>query len=316
MLLLCLLQPMLVRSWVLGGDTCVQYQCKRQFYNIFPSSRRILSLPVPKDAIISADEHCAQQLDEYNISDEGDRDFVSEIFHGIIRYQKLLKVRRVVVCVRPPPWTLSSTHRLFSLGIRVCVCYMLRVRCSEQSLTWQRQALFGGKGDDKKKISETCHSLSNKRAPVATLVLCLSVALLRSSPLPPAPPIKTTTQVLTDGFYAEEKGINTPKDHPLFEVTLYLTLMLFSDLGGEAVEQMLRSLSRVEMRKVLHILRFTWDVDNMRTWIKDEWTLLYDRHYVHDRLMQPAEDNWAEMQDILDRMDKSVVGKLPPRQVT
>jgi len=70
----------------------------------------------------------------------------------------------------------------------------------------------------------------------------------------------------------------------------------------------------VEMRKVLHVLRFTWDVDNMRTWVKDEWTLLYDRHYVHDRLMQPAEDNWGEMQDILDRMDKSVVGKLPPRQ--
>lgn len=117
-----------------------------------------------------------------------------------------------------------------------------------------------------------------------------------------------------DGFYAEETGINTPKDHPLFEVTLYLTLMLFSDLGGEAVEQMLRSLSRVEMRKVLHVLRFTWDVDNMRTWIKDEWTLLYDRHYVHDRLLQPAEDNWGEMQEILDRMDKSVVGKLPPRK--
>lgn len=81
-----------------------------------------------------------------------------------------------------------------------------------------------------------------------------------------------------------------------------------------AVEQMLRSLSRVEMRKVLHVLRFTWDVDNMRTWIKDEWTLLYDRHYVHDRLLQPAEDNWGEMQEILDRMDKSVVGKLPPRK--
>eukprot|EP00729_Bicosta_minor_P012003 gene12003-30736_t len=164
-----------------------------------------------KDAIVSADEHCAQQLDAYGLDDDGDRDFVSEIFHGIIRYKKLLKV-------------------------------------------------------------------------------------------------------ILDGFYAEETGINTPKDHPLFEVTLYLTLMLFSDLGGEAVEQMLRSLSRVEMRKVLHVLRFTWDVDNMRTWIKDEWTLLYDRHYVHDRLLQPAEDNWGEMQEILDRMDKSVVGKLPPRK--
>lgn len=46
-----------------------------------------------QDAIVSADEHCAQQLDAYGLDDDGDRDFVSEIFHGIIRYKKLLKVR-------------------------------------------------------------------------------------------------------------------------------------------------------------------------------------------------------------------------------
>jgi hypothetical protein len=159
---------------------------------------------------VSADEHLVATLDQAGIADEGDRDFIGEIFHGIVRYRKLLRV-------------------------------------------------------------------------------------------------------VTDGFHAEEKGINTPKDQPLFEVSLYLTLVLCSDLGAEAVEQMLKSLSRVDARKVLHLLRFTWDVDNIRTWIKDEWSLLYDRHYVHDRLLQPAEDNWGAMQDILDRLERSVIGKLPSR---
>ena len=160
--------------------------------------------------MVSADFHLVSVLDQAGIADDGDRDFIGELFHGIVRYKKLLRV-------------------------------------------------------------------------------------------------------VTDGFYAEEKGLNTPKDHPLFEVSLYLTLVLFTDLGAEAVEQMLKSLSRVEARKVLHLLRFTWDVDNMRTWIKDGWSLLYDRHYVHDRLLQPAEDNWNDMQDILDHLERSVIGKLPSR---
>jgi len=124
-------------------------------------------------------------------------------------------------------------------------------------------------------------------------------------------------QVVVDGFCAQEGVLFALKDRPLLEVCLYFTILLFDDLGEEGCQSFLKSLSRAQARKVVQFLRYVWSEDNFNGWIKDQWSLLYDRNYIHDRILQPAQRNWAAVAAILDDMDTTLgpSGKLPARVV-
>jgi hypothetical protein len=121
-------------------------------------------------------------------------------------------------------------------------------------------------------------------------------------------------QVAIEGFCAAEGGLYGQRDSPLFEVALYLTLVSQTDIGSEGCGRLLKSLSRADTKKVLHLLRYTWDADNMSTWIKDEWDKIYDRTYINDQILRPAEEHWPAMEQLLGELDTTVVGKLPARR--
>ena len=120
-----------------------------------------------------------------------------------------------------------------------------------------------------------------------------------------------------DGFCAQEGVLFALKDRPLLEVCLHLTILLFDDLGEEGCQMFLTSLSRAESRKVVQFLRYVWNQDNFMGWIKDQWSLLYDRNYIHDRILGPAQRNWPAVMAILDDMEVTLgpSGKLPARVV-
>ncbi|TSN67070.1 Cilia- and flagella-associated protein 99 [Bagarius yarrelli] len=119
-------------------------------------------------------------------------------------------------------------------------------------------------------------------------------------------------------FY-DQKGNNILKaarNH--FVVVSYLAMFHLDDLGLEQFSTIIKSLDCLKMYKFLH---FFFNATNLTTWIRSEWSQLYDTTYVEKKWIVPLLRWQTELEGLLEYLEKkttkgSQLTKFPKKSTT
>ncbi|XP_029448123.1 cilia- and flagella-associated protein 99 [Rhinatrema bivittatum] len=95
---------------------------------------------------------------------------------------------------------------------------------------------------------------------------------------------KSLLDIVVDGFYARNGKCYLRAEHSLFVVMCYLASFQLEELGLHNFCIILKSL---DIDKMCKFLRFFFNVLNLSTWIKDEWSRIYDSTYVKENWIDP-----------------------------
>ncbi|XP_013920064.1 PREDICTED: cilia- and flagella-associated protein 99 isoform X2 [Thamnophis sirtalis] len=101
---------------------------------------------------------------------------------------------------------------------------------------------------------------------------------------------KTLLDVVVDAFYIRDGK------HCLFsERNMYI-----EELGLQQFSKIIKSM---ETAKICKFLRFFFNLVNLQTWIKDEWSHIYDSDYVNENWIEPLEKWQPKIQQLISQLD-------------
>ncbi|XP_044537708.1 cilia- and flagella-associated protein 99 [Gracilinanus agilis] len=95
---------------------------------------------------------------------------------------------------------------------------------------------------------------------------------------------KKLLEVVVTAFYAHAGKKFLWCDYNLFIVICYLSTFCLDKIGLQGFSKIIKSLDSGKMYK---FLQFFFNVINLSTWIKDEWSLIYDSTYVKETWIEP-----------------------------
>lgn len=123
--------------------------------------------------------------------------------------------------------------------------------------------------------------------------------------------------VLVKGFYNRDGKNILRSEENLYRVFAYLVLFRLDELEMSHFRQFVRT---QKVRKMYQFLQFFIDDKNLRTWIKDEWTKMYELHFVQTTLLSPLLRWQPELQELVeqlkDRMENKNKLKKPETSTT
>nr|DBA29374.1 TPA: hypothetical protein GDO54_009604 [Pyxicephalus adspersus]DBA29375.1 TPA: hypothetical protein GDO54_009604 [Pyxicephalus adspersus] len=90
--------------------------------------------------------------------------------------------------------------------------------------------------------------------------------------------------IVVDAFYARDGRNSLKSEHCLYLVICYITTFRLEEFGFQLFSRVIRSQDVTKMSK---FLRFFLDHLNLNTWIKDEWSQIYDSNYVKENWIFP-----------------------------
>uniref|UniRef100_A0A670YUA4 Cilia and flagella associated protein 99 n=1 Tax=Pseudonaja textilis TaxID=8673 RepID=A0A670YUA4_PSETE len=106
---------------------------------------------------------------------------------------------------------------------------------------------------------------------------------------------KTVLDVIVDAFY-----IRDGKHCLLSELICYLATFRLEELGFQRFSKIIKSMDAV---KICKFLRFFFNMVNLQTWIKDEWSQIYDSVYVNENWIEPLEKWQPKIQELISQLD-------------
>uniref|UniRef100_A0A8D2J2Y7 Cilia and flagella associated protein 99 n=1 Tax=Varanus komodoensis TaxID=61221 RepID=A0A8D2J2Y7_VARKO len=106
---------------------------------------------------------------------------------------------------------------------------------------------------------------------------------------------KPLMDVVVDAFY-----IRDGKHCLLSELVCYLATFQLEELGLQQFSRMVKSM---DVAKICKFLRFFFNVINLRTWIKDEWSQIYDSDHVNQKWIEPLQRWQPKVQELVDLLD-------------
>ncbi|XP_068929405.1 cilia- and flagella-associated protein 99 [Petaurus breviceps papuanus] len=95
---------------------------------------------------------------------------------------------------------------------------------------------------------------------------------------------KKLLEVVVTAFYANAGKKCLWSDYNLFIVICYLSTFCLDKIGLQHFSKIIKSLDSTKMHK---FLQFFFNIMNLTTWIKDEWSLIYDASYVKETWIEP-----------------------------
>uniref|UniRef100_A0A5F8GZG7 Cilia and flagella associated protein 99 n=1 Tax=Monodelphis domestica TaxID=13616 RepID=A0A5F8GZG7_MONDO len=95
---------------------------------------------------------------------------------------------------------------------------------------------------------------------------------------------KKLLEIVVSAFYAHAGKKFLWCDYNLFIVICYLSTFCLDKIGLQGFSKIIKSLDSGKMHK---FLQFFFNVVNLSTWIKDEWSLIYDSDYVKENWIEP-----------------------------
>ncbi|KAM5271288.1 cilia- and flagella-associated protein 99 [Ctenodactylus gundi] len=90
--------------------------------------------------------------------------------------------------------------------------------------------------------------------------------------------------VVVDAFYRQDGQLCLWADHSLFQVICYLATFQLEELGFHLFRSIIKSLP---VGKTCKFLRFLFSPLNLCSWVKDEWSLLYEPGHVQESWIEP-----------------------------
>ncbi|XP_075786992.1 cilia- and flagella-associated protein 99 isoform X2 [Pelodiscus sinensis] len=120
---------------------------------------------------------------------------------------------------------------------------------------------------------------------------------------------KPVLDIVINAFFVRDGKHCLISERNLYVVICYLATFQLEELGLQQFSRIVKSLDVAKMHK---FLRFFFNVLNLSTWIKDEWSQIYDSLYVKENWIDPL----LEWQPKIDPLIKELADKLANRVTT
>ncbi|KAJ6661725.1 hypothetical protein lerEdw1_013247 [Lerista edwardsae] len=120
---------------------------------------------------------------------------------------------------------------------------------------------------------------------------------------------KPLFDVVINAFYIRDGKHCLLSERNLYVVICYLATFRLEELG---LQQFSRLIKTMDFPKICKFLRFFFSVMNLSTWIKDEWSKIYDFTYVNNTWIQPL----LKWQPKVRQLIEQVASKLAKHSTT
>ncbi|XP_035962258.1 cilia- and flagella-associated protein 99 [Halichoerus grypus] len=114
--------------------------------------------------------------------------------------------------------------------------------------------------------------------------------------------------VVVDAFYVRAGWLCPRADYNLFEVICYLAMFQLEELGFQLFCDIVRAQPVDKMHK---FLGFFFNPLNLCSWIKDEWSLIYETAHVRENWIDPLMRWQPEVQELIHQLEE-VMAIQPP----
>uniref|UniRef100_A0A8C5RJA8 Cilia- and flagella-associated protein 99 n=1 Tax=Laticauda laticaudata TaxID=8630 RepID=A0A8C5RJA8_LATLA len=111
---------------------------------------------------------------------------------------------------------------------------------------------------------------------------------------------KTVLDVVVDAFYIRDGKHCLFSERNMYIVICYLATFRLEELGFQRFSKIIKSMDAV---KICKFLRFFFNMVNLQTWIKDEWSQIYDSVYVNENWIEPLENWQPKIQELISQLD-------------
>ncbi|XP_073198818.1 cilia- and flagella-associated protein 99 isoform X3 [Lepidochelys kempii] len=120
---------------------------------------------------------------------------------------------------------------------------------------------------------------------------------------------KPLLDIVVNAFFVRDGKHCLFSERNLYVVICYLATFQLEELGLQQFSRIVKSLDIAKMHK---FLRFFFSVLNLSTWIKDEWSQIYDSLYVKENWIDPL----LGWQPKIEQLIKQLADKLANRVTT
>uniref|UniRef100_A0A8C3HK50 Cilia and flagella associated protein 99 n=1 Tax=Chrysemys picta bellii TaxID=8478 RepID=A0A8C3HK50_CHRPI len=120
---------------------------------------------------------------------------------------------------------------------------------------------------------------------------------------------KPLLDIVVNAFFVRDGKHCLFSERNLYVVICYLATFQLEELGLQQFSRIVKSLDIAKMHK---FLRFFFNVLNLSTWIKDEWSQIYDSLYVKENWIDPL----LGWQPKIEQLIKQLADKLANRVTT
>uniref|UniRef100_A0A669PJB6 Cilia and flagella associated protein 99 n=1 Tax=Phasianus colchicus TaxID=9054 RepID=A0A669PJB6_PHACC len=110
---------------------------------------------------------------------------------------------------------------------------------------------------------------------------------------------KSLLDVVVNAFFARDGRHCLISERNLYIVICYLATFQLEELGLQNFSRIVKSLDTVKMHK---FLRFFFNALYLNTWIKDEWSQLYDSLYVKENWIDPLLRWQPKVQQLIEQL--------------
>ncbi|NXL58381.1 CFA99 protein, partial [Chordeiles acutipennis] len=110
---------------------------------------------------------------------------------------------------------------------------------------------------------------------------------------------KSLLDVVINAFFVRDGRSCLPSERYLYAVICYLATFQLDELGLQHFSRIVKSLDTAKMQK---FLRFFFNALYLNTWIKDEWSQLYDSLYVKENWIDPLLRWQPKVQQLIEQL--------------
>ncbi|NXG43254.1 CFA99 protein, partial [Psilopogon haemacephalus] len=114
---------------------------------------------------------------------------------------------------------------------------------------------------------------------------------------------KSLLDVVVNAFFVQDGRYSLASERNLYAVICYLATFELEELGFQHFSRIVKSLDTVKMQK---FLRFFFNVLNLNTWIKDEWSHFYDSAYVKENWIDPLLRWQPKVQQLIGQLTEKL----------
>lgn len=123
---------------------------------------------------------------------------------------------------------------------------------------------------------------------------------------------KQLLDVVVDAFYARSGKNCLASGYNLYAVICYLATFKLEDLGLQQFSKIIRS---QDISKMYKFLSFFFDVINLSTWIKDDWSQIYDAPYVVENWITPLLRWQPEVEPLINQLHDKITNGCSPKKM-
>ncbi|XP_014463195.2 cilia- and flagella-associated protein 99 isoform X3 [Alligator mississippiensis] len=110
---------------------------------------------------------------------------------------------------------------------------------------------------------------------------------------------KPLLDIVANAFFVQDGKHCLSSERNLYVVICYLATFQLEELGLQQFSRIVKSLDAAKMHK---FLRFFFSVLNLNTWIKDEWSQIYDSPYVKENWIDPLLRWQPKIQQLIEQL--------------